>query len=219
MKRYLIGSGLVWVVVGFSILIGVNLLTLALGTNAILLDLNSRSWGDLASVFVFDSWGTAGGLAGLVVLFVPVLFGVPASKRPGLSIFFLFGSLVSGIIANVLWSSYYKQGGPIGAGSSSIALGGQGILFALSILGLARLLLETGTRGTGADDVTAREWRQFFSVVYLTLIVSALYFVIILEPIYIPTALYNWRVHQFAFLLAIAMATAFFFVFLQKRSR
>ncbi len=219
MKRYLIGSGLIWVVAGFSILIGVNLLTLALGTNGILLDLNSRSWGDLVSVFVFDSWGTTGGLAGLVVLFVPVLFGVPASKRPGLSIFFLFGSLASGIMANVLWSSYYKQGGPIGAGSSSIAIGGQGILFALSILGLAGLLLEMGKRETGADDAAAREWRQFFSVVYITLIVSSLYFVIVLEPIYIPTTLYNWRVHQFAFFLAIAMATAFYFGFIQKRSR
>lgn len=205
----LVESGLVWVIVGFAILIALNLLTLAIGPSGILQNLNSRSWGALVSVFVFDSWGTVGGLAGVVILFTPVLFGMPRPRRFSLSIFFLCASIGSGILANVLWSYFYNRGGLIGAGSSSIAISGQGIIFALSIFGSINLGVASRKDGAKGADVAAREWRQFFFVVYITLILSTLYFVVVLEPIYIPTALYNWRVHEIGFFIAIA-ATAVF---------
>jgi hypothetical protein len=209
MKVYLFESGLVWVVVGFGALIALNLMTLEIGPSGILQDLNLRPGGVLVSVFVFDSWGTTGGLAGVVVLFVPVLFAIPRARRFSFSIFFLLASIGSGIVANVIWSYFYNPGGAIGAGSSSIAISGQGIIFAMSILGIIKLGLTRKNEGTTRADISAREWRQFYLIVYLTLIVSTLYFVIILEPIYIPTLLYNWRVHEIAFGLAIA-ATAVF---------
>jgi len=204
---HLADSGLAWVVVGFALLIALNLITFAWGPSEILTYLNSRPWGVLVSVFVFDSWGTAGGLAGVVVLFAPVLFGVRPSRRFSLSIFFLCASIGCGIVANVTWSHFYSGGGPIGAGSSSIAISGQGIIFALSIFGLIRLGLTKDA--ANGEDILAPEWRQFFLVVYLTLILSTLYFVIVLEPIYIPTLLYNWRVHEIGFFLAMAATAAY----------
>ena len=209
MRVDLIESGLVWVIVGFIILIALNLLTLAIGPSGILQNLNSRSWGVLVSVFVFDSWGTAGGLAGVVVLFAPLLFGMPRPKRFKTSIFFLCASVRTGIIANVIWSFFYNRGGLIGSGSSSIAISGQGVIFAISIFGLIKLWLTREKDGAKRADIPAREWRQFFSIVYLTLILSTLYFVIILEPIYIPTELYNWRVHEIGFFIAIAASAVF----------
>jgi hypothetical protein len=204
LRREIVESGLVWVIAGFTVLIALNIITFVSGPAAILENLNERSWGVLVSVFVFDSWGTAAGLAGVVVLFVPVLFGVRRSRRFGLSIFFLCASVACGIVANVIWSYFYNRGGLIGAGSSSIAISGQGIIFAMAIFGLIKL-----ARKGGDSDIAAREWREFFFVVYVTLILSTLYFVIVLEPIYIPTLLYNWRVHEIGFFLAIA-ATAIF---------
>jgi len=212
MREDIVESGLVWVIVGFGILISLNLLTLAIGPSGILQNLNSRSWGVLVSVFVFDSWGTAGGLAGVVVLFAPLLFGIPRPKRFRMSIFFLCASIGTGIIANVIWSFFYNRGGLIGSGSSSIAISGQGVIFAISIFGLINLWLTREMDGAKLADVQTREWRQFFLIVYLTLIVSTLYFVIILEPIYIPTELYNWRVHEFGFFIAIAATAVFIYV-------
>jgi len=216
-RRELVESGLVWVIAGFSILIAVNLITLAVGPGGILQTLNSRSWGVLVSVFVFDSWGTAAGLAGVVILFTPVLFGVPRPQRLRISIFFLSASVGSGIASIVLWSYFYNRGGLIGAGSSSIDIAGQGVIFALSIFGLANLWLTRRGKRSGGPGAVAREWRQFFFVVYVTLIVSSLYFVIALEPIYIPTELYNWRVHEIAFALSIS-ATAVYLATTSKRS-
>ena len=208
-KREIVESGLVWVIAGFGALIIVNLITLALGPDEILQTLNSHAWGVLVSVFVFDSWGTAAGLAGVVILFTPVLFGVPKASRLGLSVFFLIASIGCGIIAIVLWSHFYDSGGPIGAGSSAIDISGQGIILALSVFGLISLWLTKEGKGVAVGEVIPREWRQFFFVAYATLIVSSLYFVIVLEPIYIPTQLYNWRVHEDGFFMAIAATAAY----------
>ena len=46
--------------------------------------------------------------------------------------------------------------------------------------------------------------RRFFTVVYATLILSTLYFVAVLQPVFTPSVLYNWRVHEIAFIVGIA---------------
>lgn len=201
-RTNVVRSGLVWVIIVFGLLILINIITLAIGPDRVLSFLEARSWGVVASVFVFDSWGTAGGLAGVIILFVPVLFGVRSQVRLATSIFFILTSVFAGIAANVVWSDVYNPGGIIGAGSSSIALSGQAVIFTMSIFGLAKLLLTKG-------DAATRPVREFFFVAYVTLIVSTLYFVIVLEPIYIPTLLYNWRVHEIAFFLAAGVTALF----------
>ena len=109
MREWLLQSGLVWVAAGFAILIALNLITLALGSSRLLADLENNPWGPFVSVFVFDSWGTAGGLAGVVVLFIPLLFGVPSAQRRRLSLFFLTASILIGVAANVLWTDLLRR--------------------------------------------------------------------------------------------------------------
>ena len=199
MRDYLSGSGLVWVALGFSILVALNLITLALGPAQVLANLATRPWGAFVSVFVFDSWGTAGGLVGVVVLFTPLLFGVPRAQRARLSAFFLAASVIVGVTANVLWTDLYNDTGFIGSGSSSIAFAAQAIIFTLSIFGLVSLV-----RGRSLSyDPETRAMRQFFTVVYITLILSTLYLVLVLQPIFTPTTLYNWRVHEIGFIMGI----------------
>ena len=188
-------------VAGFSILIAFNLVTLALGPTQLLADLQGRPWGPYVSVFVFDSWGTTGGLAGVVTLFTPLIFGVPPAQRKRLCAFFVAASIIIGLGANVLWTDLYDHTGFIGSGSSSVAFAAQAIIFALAIIGLVSLVMGR-SRSYDADAI---DILRFFYVVYLTLIVSSLYFVLVLQPIFTPTTLYNWQVHEIAFVTGVAV--------------
>lgn len=186
-------------VVGYVSLVALNLITLFIGPERVLLELNLQWWGTLVSVIDFDSWGTVGGLLGIVVLFVPVVLGWESSRRKGLSLFFLGASVAVGVVASVAWNALYNHTGVIGAGSSSIAIAAQGMVFALALFGLGGLF-----RGKQLDGDY-----YFFAAMYLTIVVSTLYFVLVLQPIFVPSPLYNWRVHEFGFILGALAAAVY----------
>jgi hypothetical protein len=198
-------SGLSWVIVAFLALIVVNLATFAIGRTEVLDVLNSSPFGALLAPFVYDSWGTIGGLGGVVLLFSPVLFGTPVSQRRSLSVFFVTSSIAIGVFAALLWDAFYDNTGLYGSGSSSIAISAQGVIFALSLLGLVRLARQD-TRRLGT---LSSHWWYSFAIIYSTLILTSLWFVLSLEPIFIPTLLYNWRVHEFGFLFAVTATAAY----------
>jgi len=196
-------SGIAWLLGAYTALIVLNALTFPLGPSRVLADLNANPLGAVLVVVVFDTPWTLAGLLGLIVLFLPVLFATPVSQRRGLSIFFMLGSIVVGIAAGVIWDRFYDETGVVGAGASGVAIAGQGIIFALSFFGLLRLWRQD-TRRLGR---MSSYWWHSFAVIYATLILTTVWFVVFLQSIFVPTQLYNWRVHEFAFLMAIA-ATA-----------
>ncbi len=198
-------SGLVWVTGVFSALVLVNLVTMAAGTQGVLSGLGSNPAGALLTPFVFDSWGTIGGLAGSVILFTPVLFGAPVSQRRSLSIFFATACVGVGELSAVLWDWSFGSSGFYASGASGFAIAALGILFGLSIQGLVRL----GRQDTRSLGALSSYWWYSFMIVYLSLILTSLWFVIYLEPIFAPTSLYNWRVHEFAFILGAGSTVAF----------
>ena len=52
-------------------------------------------------------------------------------------------------------------------------------------------------------------WWYSFAVIYATLILTTVWFVVFLQSIFVPTQLYNWRVHELAFLLAIGVTAVY----------
>jgi len=206
MARYLpelSRSGLAWAIAAFLALMAINASTLAVGREAALAALNSEPAGALFAPFVFDSWGTIGGLGGVVLLFASVLFGTPVARRRELSLFFVVGSVAIGEVAIVLWDALYDDTGFYGSGSSAIAITAQGMVCALAAFGLLRLARQD-TRRFGP---LSSHWWYSFAIIDSTLILTSLWFVLVLEPIFVPTLLYNWRAHEIGFLLGAA-ATA-----------
>jgi hypothetical protein len=202
LERYLPdvrASGLFWVLGAFSVLVVLNILTLLFGPETVLSDLNGNPLGGILSVVVFDTPGTIGGLLGLVLLFTPILFGTPVAQRSNISGFFVIASFSVGIFAGLLWDRFYDQTGVVGAGSSAVAIAGQGVILTLAFLGLIRLWRQDA-RSMGR---MSSYWWHSFAVIYATLILTTVWFVALLQPIFIPTLQYNWRVHEFAFLLSI----------------
>ncbi|MDA4111888.1 MAG: hypothetical protein OK439_05075 [Thaumarchaeota archaeon] len=199
-------SGLLLVALGFTALVMSNLITLYMGQNIVLLALNSDYMGVLLSWTVFDSWGTVFGLLGVVILFAPVLFGMARSRRRSLSIFFVSASIISGVISTVVWNYFYNLEAMIPYGASSIAVSAQAIIFALSAIGLFSFRFK--------KESSSREvyWRNSLTIIYITLIGTTLWFILILEPIFVPTEDYNWRAHEFGFLLGLTSTLVYSFI-------
>jgi hypothetical protein len=198
-------SGIRWPIIGFSILIVLNLLTVPIGTERIVSYLSSNPLGPIAAVIVFDTPGTIGGLLGLLVLFTPVLFGTPVSERRRLSVFFTFASIFIAIFAGAIWDRFYDTTGVVGAGTSGVAISGQAIVFTLSFVGLLRL----GMQDTRSLGRMSSYWWHAFGVIYVTLILTTIWFVAFLQSIFQPTQLYNWRVHEFCFFIAIGATVVY----------
>jgi len=204
--RMLLDPGFLIVILGFSFLAIVNLLTYALGALTILRALNSSPLGILFSPFIFDSWGTVFGLLGVILLFSPVLLGARKSLRKALAVFLLLNSVIVGIASTAIWSYYFNPGGQLPYGASSIAISAQAIIFTMSIAGMVQLFV----RGSWISTKDPY-WRRSLGVIYATLAATTLWFILFLEPIFVPTSLYNWRVHEIAFLVA-AISSIFFLV-------
>ncbi|HYB04363.1 MAG TPA: hypothetical protein VED17_07870, partial [Nitrososphaerales archaeon] len=51
--------------------------------------------------------------------------------------------------------------------------------------------------------------RNAFRVIYATLVVTTLWFILILQPIFVYTSQYNWRVHEISFLSGVLVTTIF----------
>ncbi|MDG6926715.1 MAG: hypothetical protein JRN09_09215 [Nitrososphaerota archaeon] len=208
LRRYLpdiSSSGLYWVIAGFSLISVLNVLTLVLGRDEVLAYFNSNPLGPVLAVVVFDTPWTVAGLLGLVVLFTPVLFGTPVSQRRSVSLFFLSSSVIVGVTAGVVWDRYFDNAGVVGAGSSGIAIAGQSVVFCLALFGLFRLQRQD-TRSLGR---MSSYWWHAFAAIYGTLVLTTLLFVVVLQPIFTPTLQYNWRVHEFAFLIAIGVTVVY----------
>lgn len=194
-----------WVVFAYGVIIVLNAATLPIGPDRVLSEINPNPLGTIISLVVYDTPWSLAGLLGLIILFTPVLFGTPVSQRRSTSIFFTFGSIAIGIVAGALWDRFYDNTGLIGAGASGVAIAGQGIIFALAFVGLLRLWRQD-TRRLGR---MSSYWWYAFAVIYATLILTTLWFVVFLQSIFIPTQLYNWRVHEIAFSMSIGVALVF----------
>lgn len=201
--RELVGSGFVWVAASFAALAALNVLTYLYGPGQALAEIGTSRYGPLVSFAVFDSWGTVEGLLGTVALFVPLLAVAEGSERRAMSAFFVAASLGAGFAASLIWNSFLG-GGRLGYGASSIPFAAQSVLFGLSVFGLIRLSHKRGGRPPGGTS------RAFSTVVYLVLAGGALFLVLSLEPIFTPTALYNWQTHELAFLLGLFATTVYY---------
>jgi hypothetical protein len=210
-RRLFYDSHLYVVAFGFSSLAIINLITLVAGPKKILLALNANPLGILLSSLVFDSWGTVFGLLGLILLFTPVLVGTRKSFRKSLAVFLLLDSIGTGVAAALIWNYYFKLSGQIPYGASSIAISGQAIIFTMAIFGLIQLRLD-GNWVSTKDPY----WRKSLAVIYVTLAATTLWFVLSLEPIFVPTIEYNWRVHEIGFLLATFSSIAYSVVALSR---
>jgi hypothetical protein len=194
--------GLRRVATSFAIIAGLNLVTSLIGPQKLLAELAAYKWGMFTSIIVFDSWGTVGGLLGVVVLFIPLLAAARGDERKELSNFFVGGTVVCGYAAFVVWN-VFLGGGKLGYGASSIPIAAQSVLFCLSIFGLARMASE--------NVESSNSWlpRSFFAMVYFVIISSTLVLVLLLQPIFVPTNAYNWQAHELAFLLGLAVTSIY----------
>jgi len=188
------------VIVGFGFLVLLNLSTFFLGPNRVLESLGANSLGIVFAPFVFDSWGTISGLLGVTIFFAPLLLGTPHQQRRSLSLFFLFASVGIGMISALLWNYMFNTSGTIPYGSSSIDISAQSIIFALSIFALIGLRQKSNLE---------KYARNSFAIIYATMIVTTLWFVLLLEPIFIPSNLYNWRVHEIAFVIGVLITVIY----------
>jgi hypothetical protein len=192
------------VLAGFLILAGLNVATFLAGPGWILSVLDSHPWGSLMTSFVFDSWGTVAGLLGAVVLFVPVSLGTPARQRPFLSIFFFVASLIVGVASSLVWNVLFGAGGPPSYGSSAIDIAAQSIIFTAALFALIQSFVASEEKQQRDPYV-----RNSFRIIYATLVATTLWFILFLQPIFTPTVLFNWRVHEIAFLVGMVITGAF----------
>lgn len=198
-------SGLLIVAAAYGLLIVLNVATLVPGPVKVLDELNPSPLAPVLAIIVFDTPWTLAGLAGLVMLLGAVLFTTPVNQRLKLSLFFLCWSFSVAVIAGALWDTYYDETGFVGAGASAIAIAGQAIICTVSAFGILRLIRKD-TRDLGR---MSSYWWYSSLVIYATMILTTIWFVVFLQSIFVPTELYNWRVHEFAFFIAIAGTVLF----------
>lgn len=134
-------SGLLRVAASFALIAVFNIATFLIGPQKVLAELDHSSLGAFTAFIVFDSWGTIGGLLGVVALFIPLLAAERPEERKVLASFFVSGSVLFGYAAFVIWN-IFLGGGSLGYGTSSIPIAAQSILFCISIFGLIRMARE-----------------------------------------------------------------------------
>ena len=196
--------GLIIVLSGFASIVILNLLTLELGPSKVLANYvqGNHPWGILLSFSVFDSWGSIIGLLGVIPLFVPILIGKKDRHKIRVSTFFVGASMVLGILASVVWDMLHESTG------ISVAYGASGIaIVALSIIFSESCILITQT--LRATERASSSTRSALIIVYLTLILTSLWFVLFIQPIFIPSNQYNWQVHEFGFGIGIISTLVF----------
>ena len=201
-KSKCLDSGLLLVATSFGVIAALNLATYLIGPQKVLAELAAYGWGMFTSIIVFDSWGTVGGLLGVVAFFIPLLAATRKEERKELSTFFAAGNVVCGYAAFVVWN-IFLSGGQLGYGASSIPIAAQSVLFCLSIFALARMAREK------VESPVSWLPRSYFAMVYLVIISSTLPLVLLLQPIFVPTNAYNWQAHELAFLLGLAATSVY----------
>jgi hypothetical protein len=202
-RNFLSKSNLDVVLTGFCILAALNAISSFLGSSAILSATEGHWWGAVLVNFVFDSWGTFVGLLGSVLLFLPVLLGSPANQRKVLSTYFLSMSITIGVGSSLLWN-YLFGSGAISYGSSAIDIAAQSIIFTLASFALVRSFLGRA-EGSQSDPYI----RNSFRVIYATIVLTTVWFIFYLQPIFVSTNQFNWRVHEIAFISGILLTGSF----------
>jgi hypothetical protein len=192
------------VIVGFVFLVVLNLSTFFLGTGQILETLRANSLGTIFAPFVFDSWGTIGGLLGVPILFAPILLGTKSEERKSLSLYFVSASVVIGVVSILIWNSIFNLDATFPFGASSIDIAAQAIIFTFSIFASLELVY----RNPHSDKYI----RNSFAIIYLTLIATTLWFILYLEPIFVASSQYNWRAHEIAFVIGVLSTGVYFAV-------
>ena len=197
-------TGIPIIIVVYCAVIAVSLATLPLGTLKIVYALSSISGGWLLSIFVFDSWGTVGGMLGIVVFYGIVVYGTNRTRRSEMSIFLLASTIAIGIVAGLLYdvffdNAYYLGVKLISDGSSTIPVAGEGAVTALSAVGLGHLLKARNWRlGTRNKTISIS-----LGALFLSNIVLSLNYVLFLQPAFVLTRGYNWQAHGIAFVLGV----------------
>ncbi len=178
---------------------------------------SSKPGGLFAAQFIFDTPGTIGGLLGVVLLLSPILVGTDQKYRVRLSTFFFVGSVSIGLFATFLWNQFYNaKSATIPYGSSSIAIAAQAMDCALALICLIRL----GTLDKSRDSSFLEKYRRYsLAIVDVTLILTTLWYVLILQPIDVPTNLFNWKIHEIAFILGTVAALVYGCASLLQESR
>jgi len=201
-------SGLPILFAAYSAIVSLSLFTLWLGPVRVVYALSGLSWGGLFSVFVFDSWGTAFGLLGIIAYYGIVVFGTDRSRRMEMSLFLLFSTIVAAISAELLWDKFLDTSTFLGrtivaAGASTIPVAGEGAVIVIAIAALTNLTKSRLWLLGRQERKLSIGWGALFS----SAIALNLIFLFYWEPIYVPTLLYNWQAHAIAFLLGV-IATA-----------
>jgi hypothetical protein len=211
-RGFLSKSYLNLVIVGFFLLAALNGATFFLGAKAVLWTSNHTWLNQILSNFTFDSVGTLAGLLGAIILFVPVLLGFPPRQRKWLSVYFLAASIVTGVCSSLFWNYFFS---PTSAsyGSSAIDISAQSIIFTVACFALIGSLFEK-PHGAQRDPYV----RNALRVIYATLVGTTLWFILILQPIFVYTSQYNWRVHEISFLSGV-LVTSLFLAILSVRVR
>ena len=202
LKDFIFTTNLNIPLAGFLLLAALNATTFLVGPATVLAYFQGSTVGAVLANFVFDSPGTLAGLLGSILLFAPVLLGTPTNQRKSLSAYFLFASIGLGVASSLFWDIHFGNGPP-SYGASGIDISAQSIIFTLSIFGIIQSFYRN-------DVQTDRYVKNSFRIIYATLIVTTIWFIIFLEPIFVPTTQYNWRVHEIAFLLGITLTTIYY---------
>lgn len=197
-------NGLYFVILTFSGLATINILTLVVGPQRVYSVLNSHVYTAFLSFVIYDSPGTVAGLFGIVVIFAVLslfyfLLTGEACKIRAYS--FIVISMVTGVASQIFWNSCCSQGGGFPAGSSAIDFAALACLINYSVTDSVRLLRLNANR-------KSRLWMDSrITAVYLILVAGMLMlYAVYIQPIYLPTIRFNWRVHEYAFVSALVVS-------------
>lgn len=186
-------------------LAALNFATFLAGPRLVLAYVESRPFGAVFANFVFDSWGTLAALMGAVILFAPILFGARAGLRKSLSFYFFTSSVSIGVAAALFWNFYFRSSnGGLSNGASAIDIAAQSVIFTLAIYALSETFLGK-PNAYRIDPYVTNSLR----IVYGTLIVTTVWFIFFLEPVFVPTVFFNWRVHEVAFVSGFAVTAIY----------
>jgi hypothetical protein len=200
--------GIPLIIVGYLVVIALNLWTLQLGPATVVYHLSLLPYGGLLSIIVFDSWGTVGGLLGIILFYGVVVYGTVEKRRLEVSLYLLFSTILFATIAGLIYDRFFDNTKFLGtlliaAGASTVAEAGMGAVIVLLLAAILRIF--SRWRSGEKASLIVKKW-AYLDVSFLIL---ALTFVFVLQPFYIPTTAYNWRSHELAFALGV-IATMFY---------
>jgi hypothetical protein len=201
-------AGIPLITVGYLVVIALNLWTLQLGPATVVYDLSLLPYGGLLSIIVFDSWGTVGGLLGVILFYGVVVYGTVEKRRLEVSLYLLFSTILLATVAGLIYDRFFDNTKFLGtvliaAGASTVAEAGLAAVIVLLLAAILRIF--SRWRSGEKASLIVKKW-AYLDISFLLL---ALTFIFVSQPFYIPTIAYNWRGHELAFALGVT-ATVFY---------